>query len=147
MTPRHLLPAMIILLLDTAPIAVQEAQKLTRIDLGIATGVAIPLETQAKIVEQLLGTVRSFADLHGPAVGYLDIFNTTIIGIGIITSLVYFFFSKEHKGAFGAASRIGIWVLMITFGASFGYTVMGRISLLVGRLTFLVDDWLGLITG
>jgi hypothetical protein len=33
---------------------------------------------------------------------------------------------------------------MVTFGASFGYTVMGRISLLVGRLTFLFQDWLGL---
>jgi hypothetical protein len=36
---------------------------------------------------------------------------------------------------------------MITFGASFGYTVMGRISLLVGRITFLLDDWLGIIVG
>jgi hypothetical protein len=35
---------------------------------------------------------------------------------------------------------------MLTFGASFGYTVMGRISLLVGRLTFLFHDWLGLIS-
>jgi hypothetical protein len=30
---------------------------------------------------------------------------------------------------------------MISFGASFGYTVMGRISLLIGRLTFLVHEW------
>ena len=47
---------------------------------------------------------------------------------------------------FGTASRVGIWVLMITFGASFGYTVMGRVSLLVGRLTYLFKDWLGLIS-
>jgi hypothetical protein len=69
-----------------------------------------------------------------------------VIFIGVLCGLVYFFFSKEHKGVFGLSSRAGIWILMITFGASFGYTVMGRISLLVGRLTFLFKDWLGLVS-
>ncbi len=68
-----------------------------------------------------------------------------VIFAGVFCGIIYFFFSKEHKGAFGYASRMGIWVLMITFGASFGYTVMGRVSLLVGRLTFLFHDWLGLV--
>lgn len=68
-----------------------------------------------------------------------------VVFLGVFCGLVYFFFSKEHTGWFGRASRVGIWVLMITFGASFGYTVMGRISLLVGRMTFLFHDWLGLI--
>jgi hypothetical protein len=68
-----------------------------------------------------------------------------VIFVGVFCGLIYFFFSREHKGAFGYASRMGIWVLMITFGASFGYTVMGRVSLLVGRLTFLFHDWLGLV--
>jgi len=69
-----------------------------------------------------------------------------VIFIGVFCGLIYFFFSKEHKGFFGMASKVGIWVLMITFGASFGYTVMGRVSLLVGRLTYLFRDWLGLIS-
>jgi hypothetical protein len=34
---------------------------------------------------------------------------------------------------------------MVTFGASFGYTVMARISLLTGRVQYLLRDWLGLI--
>lgn len=69
-----------------------------------------------------------------------------VIFVGVLCGLVYFYFSKEHTGLFGSASRVGIWILMITFGASFGYTVMGRISLLVGRLTYLFHDWLGLIS-
>ena len=64
---------------------------------------------------------------------------------GILVCTVYFFFSIEHKGAVGTAARVGIWFLMITFGAGFGYTVMGRIALLSGRLEFLYDDWLWLI--
>lgn len=69
-----------------------------------------------------------------------------VIFIGVFCGLIYFFFSKEHSGFFGQASRVGIWILMITFGASFGYTVMGRISLLVGRITFLFRDWLNIIS-
>lgn len=69
-----------------------------------------------------------------------------VIFLGVFCGLVYFFFSKEHTGVFGRASRVGIWILMITFGASFGYTVMGRISLLVGRISFLLRDWLEIIS-
>jgi hypothetical protein len=32
---------------------------------------------------------------------------------------------------------------MVSFGASYGYTVMARVSLLIGRVMFLLDDWLG----
>ena len=68
-----------------------------------------------------------------------------VIFVGVFSGLVYFFFSKEHHGAFGAMARFGIWILMITFGASFGYTITGRISLLVGRITFPFCDWLGVM--
>ena len=69
----------------------------------------------------------------------------TLLVAGVLACLVYFFFSFEHKGAIGATARVGIWVLMITFGAAFGYTVMGRIALLAIRFEFLLDDWLWLI--
>jgi len=72
----------------------------------------------------------------------LSFSNVVIVG-GIVCGLIYFFFSKEHTGAFGRASRAGIWILMIAFGASFGYTVMARVSLLIGRLEYLLSDWLG----
>ena len=75
--------------------------------------------------------------------------NTTIgnivIVVGTFCGLIYFFFSKEHKGAFGGAARVGVWFLMITFGALFGYTVMSRMSLLIGRMDYLFSNWLHLI--
>lgn len=69
-------------------------------------------------------------------------FSAIVMFLGTMCGLIYFFFSKEHTGAFGAASRVGIWILMVTFGASFGYTVMGRIALLVGRMEYIFRDWL-----
>ncbi|OGC79265.1 MAG: hypothetical protein A2145_04615 [candidate division Zixibacteria bacterium RBG_16_40_9] len=71
--------------------------------------------------------------------------NNLILTVGLIACLIYFFYSKEHKGGFGFVARIGIFFLMISFGASFGYTVMSRMSLLIGRVYFLLDDWLGIL--
>jgi len=76
---------------------------------------------------------------------WLSSFNNILLTVGVLTSLIYFFFSKEHKGALGAGAKIGIWFLMISFGASFGYTVMSRMSLLIGRIYFIFGEWLGLI--
>jgi hypothetical protein len=66
-------------------------------------------------------------------------FNGLIVLVGTITGLLYFYFSKEHKGWFGKVGKVGIYFLMISFGASFGFAVMGRISLLIGRFMDLID--------
>jgi hypothetical protein len=63
----------------------------------------------------------------------------------VITTLVYFYFSAEQKGALRVTSKIGTTFLMIGFGATFGYNVMGRISLLIGRFQFLFTEWLGAV--
>jgi hypothetical protein len=76
---------------------------------------------------------------------WLSSFNNILLTVGVLASLIYFFFSKEHKGALGAGAKIGVWFLMISFGASFGYTVMSRMSLLIGRIYFIFGEWLGLI--
>ena len=73
-------------------------------------------------------------------------FSNIVTITAVVSGLVYFYFSKEHKGLFGRISKIGIWSLMISFGAGVGYTVMGRIALLVGRFEFLLFDWLKLGT-
>ncbi len=75
--------------------------------------------------------------------GWAGVSNLLLL-VGLATSLFYFYFSAEHRGVLGVVSRVGIWFLMVSFGASYGYTVMGRLSLLIGQLTFLMQDWLHL---
>ncbi len=75
--------------------------------------------------------------------GSADIILTVIVVVGVLSTLIYFYFSKEHTGVLGATAKVGIWFIMIAFGAHFGYTVMGRVSLLIGRVQFLVEDWIG----
>lgn len=68
-----------------------------------------------------------------------------VLLVGTVTGIFYFFFSLEHKGVLRIGARVGMMFLMITFGASFGYTVMARISLLIGRIYFILHDWLQIV--
>ncbi|MBI5868303.1 MAG: hypothetical protein HZB43_08470 [candidate division Zixibacteria bacterium] len=110
--------------------------------IGVSTGVAIPLEMKAKIIEQLNGSVDLVTYMHSSQATGMGILNNVLILIGIMAALVYFFFSKAHTGATGGIAKFGIGVLMVGFGASFGFTVMARISLLIERLQFLLFEWL-----
>ena len=74
----------------------------------------------------------------------LDSVSAIVFTIGLITSLLFFYFSREHKGVLGMTTTVGIWFLMVGFGAGYGYTVMSRISVLIGRLQFLLETWLGI---
>ena len=103
---------------------------LSRIPIAYIVGMAAGLKFYVFLNSNLLMQIKSsMIDLN---TSYLEIFNQLIILIGVISGLIYFFFSKEHKGVIGKISRIGIYFLMIKFGASFGFAVMGRISLLIG---------------
>ncbi len=101
---------------------------------GVTAGISLITYLQTDALVQIRETLRPFNTL-----------GNIVIAVGVLTGLTYFFFSKEHKGVFGKTAKVGIWFLMVTFGASFGYTVMARISLLIGRMHFLLSDWLGLI--
>jgi hypothetical protein len=68
----------------------------------------------------------------------------SILFIGILAAVMtYFFFSFEQKGKIiPRISLIGRYVLMFAFGALFGSTIMARMSLLIGRVYFLIHEWL-----
>lgn len=71
--------------------------------------------------------------------------NNIILIAGVLTSLFFFYFSKEHKGSFKTPVLIGRYFIMVALGASFGYTVMARLSLLIGRIYFLLHSWLHIV--
>jgi len=120
---------------------------------GSTSGLYMITYFQSNFLSQLQKTVVPLIDLGRIAAlstGTMDDYFAAYLGnlvliLGTLAGLIYFYFSKEHKGALGGAAKIGIYFLMITFGASFGYTVMSRMSLLIGRLYYLFGDWLGLV--
>jgi hypothetical protein len=99
----------------------------------------------ADFLSQIRNSIIPLAVFENGSFLFWDSFLNLVLVIGVLTAIVYFFFSIEHKGVVGKTARVGIWFLMVTFGAAFGYTVMGRIALLAIRLEFLFDDWLWII--
>lgn len=112
--------------------------------IGATAGINFINYMRSNVIEQVANTIKPIIPMGG--ITLLDAFGNLIVVVGVITGLFYFFFSKAHTGAFGAVAKVGIYFLMVALGASFGYTVMGRISLLIGRFQFLFGDWLGILT-
>ena len=114
---------------------------------GIAYTVAIAAGLRAYgylnsyILGQIKGTIVPLANTEYPIfhISEPSLINNLLILLGTVTGLLYFFFSREQSGSFGKITRLGIYFLMISFGASFGFAVMGRISLLIGRFVSLID--------
>lgn len=106
--------------------------------IGAGSGISLPLALQAGILKQFQATMLPINIASWK--GICDL----IILIGVFATLIYFFYSKEHKGPIGIGANLGIWFLMVGFGATFGYTVMARLSLFIGRMLFIFRDALGI---
>ena len=108
---------------------------LTRIPLafviGSTAGITFIQQLHGLILPQVASTVLP-----------LNSINNVLIVVGVLCTLIYFFFSKPHTGPLGWVASGGIGFIMVAFGAHFGYTVMARVSLLIGRIQFLLVDWL-----
>ena len=107
--------------------------------MGTTAGIALIAELHGSVLPQMQDTMVPLNGGDGFGATLLSI----VVVVGVLSTLVYFYFSKEHKGALGATAKVGVWFIMISFGAHFGYTVMGRVSLLIGRVQFLIEDWIG----
>jgi hypothetical protein len=122
---------------------VSRIEWLSRWSLAVIIGTYVGIKTtgfaQADLVAQIQGSLVPLWD--GSLASSL---NAVLFTIGLISSLLFFFYSREHKGTLGVLARTGIVFLMVSFGAGYGYTVMARLSLLIGRFQFLLEDWLGI---
>jgi len=104
--------------------------------IGGYSGIAVPSVIAGTLLPQLTDTMRPF----GP--GWVGWVTQLILVIGVFATLLFFFFSLEHRGTVGRISRVGVFFIMVAMGASFGNTVMARVSLLIGRFQFLYYDWI-----
>jgi len=107
--------------------------------IGSGAGVAIPAMLNERTLKQMSATVVPLVTESG----YPNLSGIVIV-LGVLCTISYFYFSREHKGVLGKSARVGTWFLMIFFGTTFGYTVMSRMSTFIGRVEFLLSDFLKL---
>ncbi len=113
--------------------------------IGTTAGLQLVAYLHGDFLEQIRSSILPLVVNNLGVFDFWASVENLVVVVGVLSCLTYFFFSFEHTGFVGKTANVGIWFLMITFGASFGYTVMGRIALLAIRIEFLLDDWLWLI--
>ncbi|MED5329907.1 MAG: hypothetical protein VX916_01300 [Planctomycetota bacterium] len=122
--------------------------------IGVYAALKMTGETQSKFVLMIKGAIHPWAT-SGLSLGewwnspiarieetvFFQNFAYAVFLIGLLATLAHFMFTFRRSRAFSSLSRIGIITLMITFGSMFGFTVLGRIALLIERV-----DTLGQLT-
>ncbi len=104
--------------------------------IGSGAGVAIPAMLNERTLKQMSATVAPLVTSSG-----MPNLSGIVILVGVLCTISYFYFSREHRGVFGKSAKVGTWFLMIFFGTTFGYTVMSRMSTFIGRVEFLLSDF------
>ncbi|MCX7933734.1 MAG: hypothetical protein N3A66_00570 [Planctomycetota bacterium] len=125
---------------------------LARLVIGTGLGIAGGMAFQGFFGGFLPTLVDSFRPLvvhdFDPASGAPRLYWTRmgenlLFLVTMVCVMIYFFFSFEQRRlALKQAAALGRWLMMVTFGAFFGSTVMARMALLIDRLQFIIHDWL-----
>lgn len=142
-----LIPGVLVLLLLLRPIAPLRA--LASIPLALIVGVGAGLAIAGAVLGSLIPQVGATMLSLSPAQPVSTIINNALIIVGVISTVLYFFFTAKQTGVAGRGLRvaafIGKWTMVLALGAVFATTVTARLALLVGRAQFLLGDWLGLL--
>jgi len=110
----------------------------TSVLVGIGTGVMIAGTMRGQIIDQMKNTVLDLSKsiASGDSMG---IFNYLLIVIGVVTSISFFTFTREHKGLLGASAKIGRIFLMISLGANWSGELVWYLTQLIGRLSWIIN--------
>ncbi len=107
-------------------------------------GVKLTGEANGRLLAQIKATMPNLQELYQES-GWWDwdkngdgVISGLVLVLGLCACLLHFYFSAKHNKPMRVISRIGILTLMLSFGASFGFTVMGRISLAIGRAEMML---------
>jgi hypothetical protein len=104
---------------------------------GSGIGVSIRAVPEVDIMNQIKA---SFLPLVG--VNWDIAVSNIILLITLLSTLFYFFMTVEQKGPLRQISVVGRYSLMILFGAYWGSQLMTRSTMFIGRMSFLIKDFL-----
>lgn len=122
--------------------------------LGVGAALAISGALLGTLFPQVDATadVSYYLERYGPGLG---LFSGLVVLVGATGVLLHFHFSAGGEGPLvrlrdrlvQAWGGLGRWFILVAFGAILATTFMSRLSLLVGRVQFLLDSVRGLVGG
>ncbi len=128
------------------------------LSVAVLLGVGAALAIGGALLGTLLPQIGATADIslyvsrYGPALG---LFSGLLVLIGAIGVLLHFHYGEDQEGPLaGVRDRVvrlwgglGRWFMLIAFGAILATTFVSRLSLLAGRVQFLLDGVRGFFGG
>jgi hypothetical protein len=122
--------------------------------LGVGAALAIGGALLGTLIPQIDATadVAHYVTRYGPRLGLFS----GIVGLaGTMGVVLHFSFGTGKEGRLASLrdglvrtwGGLGRWFILIAFGAILATTFMSRLSLLVGRIQFLLDSVRGLVGG
>jgi len=122
--------------------------------LGVGAALAIGGALLGTLVPQVDATadVTRYVARYGPRLG---LFSGIVVLVGTIGVLLHFYFGARREGWLAGLrdglvrtwGGLGRWFILVAFAAILATTFMSRLSLLVGRIQFLLDSMRGLVGG
>lgn len=130
---------------------------IARLIIGFFLGVGAGQQFQSFVNDTWPQIVRSFRPVIAhdaiaktadhpaiKAVTWADAMNNLVFLVVLLCVMSYFFFSFEQKHpVLKGSAKLGRWVMMFSFGAIFGSTIMARLALLIDRMDSLMNDFGG----
>jgi hypothetical protein len=99
---------------------------------GISIGIGIRGAISAQIIKQtIMGSWIVIGDIPTSI-------NNIITTLFAFSTLVYFIYTREHKGVQGAIAKVGRIAIMVCFGAILGTFLMGNTAFSIGQIPKLV---------
>lgn len=110
---------------------------LSRYPISVLTGLGVGMTLRGAITADFVSQIRA------AMVPLKTLDNVLMIAI-TVSVLCFFLFVKTSKSpAITGVTKFGRWSMMAAFGATFGGTVMGAMTLLAGRISFLLGAFTG----
>ena len=106
--------------------------------IGVGTGSMVVGTLRGQIIGQISMSITDVFKSSAP----MDMLNGLIIFVGVVSSLSFFIFTREHKGALGGSAKLGRIFLMISLGANWAAETVWYLTQMTGRVMFLYNEWL-----
>jgi hypothetical protein len=112
-----------------------------RYPIAVMIGVGAGLTIRTVMYAQFLGVIKDTLVPLNTQDMFLNVSNLLLV-IMSLCALLFFIFTREQKGKWAWPTRFGRMVLMISFGVGFGGIFLARASAFIGRVYFIVVDFL-----
>jgi len=104
---------------------------ISRLSIAMMLGVGIALSIRGLLFVNVVGQIK------GAMMPLTSIKNIAYL-IGVICVLLYFVYEERASRIAGPLPKVGRYILMLTMGAYFANSIMGRVSIVIGTLNNLL---------